>query len=50
LTIVECKLWKNPQARREVVAQTLHYISALAAGRTPTCSGKSPLPYAIEIT
>src|SRR5690242_14854047 len=23
LTIVECKLWKNPQARREVVAQTL---------------------------
>jgi hypothetical protein len=30
LTIVECKLWKNPQARREVVAQTLHYVSALA--------------------
>lgn len=29
LTIVECKLWKNPQARREVVAQTLHYVSAL---------------------
>jgi hypothetical protein len=28
LTIVECKLWKNPQARREVVAQTLHYVSA----------------------
>jgi hypothetical protein len=31
LTIVECKLWKNPQARREVVAQTLHYISALSS-------------------
>jgi hypothetical protein len=30
LTILECKLWKNPQARREVVAQTLHYVSALA--------------------
>jgi hypothetical protein len=30
LTIVECKLWKNPQARREVVAQTLHYVSALS--------------------
>jgi hypothetical protein len=30
LTIVECKLWKNPEARREVVAQTLHYVSALA--------------------
>ena len=29
LTIVECKLWKSPQARREVVAQTLHYVSAL---------------------
>jgi hypothetical protein len=31
LTIVECKLWKNPQARREVVAQTLDYVSALSA-------------------
>jgi hypothetical protein len=30
LTIVECKLWKNPQARREVVAQTLHYVSAIS--------------------
>jgi hypothetical protein len=30
LTIVECKLWKNPQARREVVAQTLDYVSALS--------------------
>ena len=31
LTIVECKLWKNPQARREVVAQTLHYVSAISS-------------------
>jgi hypothetical protein len=31
LTIVECKLWKNPQARREVVAQTLDYVSAIAS-------------------
>jgi hypothetical protein len=30
LTIVEFKLWSNPQARREVVAQTLDYVSALA--------------------
>ena len=30
LTIVECKLWKNPQARREVVAQILHYVSAIS--------------------
>jgi hypothetical protein len=30
LTLVECKLWKNPQARREVVAQTLDYVSALS--------------------
>jgi hypothetical protein len=29
LTILECKLWRNPQARREVVAQTLDYVSAL---------------------
>jgi len=29
LTIVECKLWRNPQARREVVAQTLDYARAL---------------------
>jgi hypothetical protein len=29
LTFVECKLWNNPQARREVVAQTLDYVSAL---------------------
>ena len=31
MTIVECKLWKNPQARREVVAQTLDYVSAIAS-------------------
>ena len=30
LTIVECKLWKNPEARREVVAQTLDYVGALS--------------------
>lgn len=29
LTIVECKLWRNPQARREVVAQMLDYARAL---------------------
>jgi hypothetical protein len=31
LTIVECKLWKNPQARREVVTQTLDYVSVLVS-------------------
>lgn len=25
LVLIECKLWKNPQARREVLAQTLEY-------------------------
>jgi hypothetical protein len=30
LTIVECKLWKNPEARQQVVAQTLDYVSALS--------------------
>lgn len=29
LTLVECKLWRNPQARREVVAQVLHYAQAV---------------------
>jgi hypothetical protein len=28
-TIIECKLWKNPQSRREVIAQTLDYVSAM---------------------
>lgn len=27
--LVECKLWRNPQARREVVGQVLDYISDL---------------------
>lgn len=30
MTIVECKLWQNPEARRRVVAQALDYGSALA--------------------
>src|SRR5262249_6275527 len=35
LTIVEFKLWKNPQARREVVAQTLDYVSAMGGWSYP---------------
>src|SRR5690606_39199296 len=27
--LVECKLWRNPQARREVVAQLLEYAALL---------------------
>lgn len=30
LVIVECKLWRNPQARREVVGQILDYARVLA--------------------
>lgn len=30
LTILECKLWRNPEARREVVGQVLDYARALA--------------------
>ncbi|WP_159351046.1 hypothetical protein [Roseomonas harenae] len=30
LTVVECKLWRNPQARREVVGQILDYAKELA--------------------
>jgi RecB family endonuclease NucS len=29
LVIVECKLWRNPQARREVVAQIVEYAALL---------------------
>jgi hypothetical protein len=28
--LVECKLWRNPQARREVVGQVLDYAKELA--------------------
>jgi hypothetical protein len=31
LIIVECKLWRNPQARREVVGQILDYAKEMAA-------------------
>lgn len=30
-TIVECKLWRNPEARRKVVAQVLDYAKELTA-------------------
>jgi len=30
LVIAECKLWKNPQARREVVAQIIDYAHSIA--------------------
>lgn len=29
LAVIECKLWRNPQARREVVAQILEYAALL---------------------
>jgi len=29
IVLIECKLWKNPQARREVLAQTLEYASLM---------------------
>ncbi|MFM2125286.1 MAG: hypothetical protein RL328_1737 [Acidobacteriota bacterium] len=31
LALVECKLWRNPEARREVVAQILGYAKDIAA-------------------
>ena len=30
LTLVECKLWRNPEARRKVVAQVLDYARAIS--------------------
>ena len=42
--LIECKLWKNPQARREVVGQILEYG---ASSRSKLCgcgcSGKSDI-------
>ena len=52
LTVVECKLWRNPEARREVVGQTLDYAKELsrwsyedmqAAIQKRTGSSKNPL-------
>ncbi|MGQ0588121.1 MAG: hypothetical protein ACT4N8_01140 [Sphingosinicella sp.] len=31
IILVEAKLWRNPQARREVIAQALDYVAALMA-------------------
>jgi hypothetical protein len=31
LTVVECKLWRNPEARRKVVGQIIDYAKELAA-------------------
>ena len=31
LVLIECKLWRNPQARREVVAQALEYAALIRA-------------------
>jgi len=33
LTLIECKLWRNPQARREVVGQILDYAKELGRWR-----------------
>lgn len=30
ITLIECKLWRNPQARREVIGQILDYAKELA--------------------
>lgn len=30
LVLIECKLWRNPQARREVIAQTLEYAALIS--------------------
>ena len=52
IILVEVKLWRNGEARREVVAQTLDYASCLfemdysaletAVGRSETWKGKTP--------
>ena len=37
---VECKLWRNPEARREVVSQILTTPKSSAAGLRPICSAR----------
>jgi len=43
LVIVECKLWRNPQARREVVGQITHRTVLLRAVQAVVC-GVRPRP------
>jgi len=57
LTLVECKLWKNPQARREVVGQILDYATEMsrwsyeqleqAIGRSPVKTDSSLVKIAV---
>ena len=57
LTLVECKLWKNPQARREVVGQILDYATEMsrwsyeqleqAVGRSPIKTDSSLVKIAV---
>ncbi len=53
LTLVECKLWRNPEARRKVVAQALDYARAISCWSyadlqrqvSATTGRKGNLPY-----
>ena len=40
LILAEFKLWRNPQARREVIGQILDYAKELASGTTKIFSAK----------
>ena len=37
LALVECKLWRNPEARRQVVAQIIDYAKEMSTGPTTRC-------------
>ena len=39
--LAECKLWRNPQGRREVVGQILDYAKELSRWSLSDFSGKS---------
>ena len=41
LTLVECKLWRNPESRRTVVAQIRDYAKELGASPLRICSARS---------
>lgn len=44
LVLIECKLWRNPEARREVMGQIIHYASEMSSWNYQT------LQKAIDVT
>jgi hypothetical protein len=41
LALIECKLWRNPEARRKVLAQIIDYAKIFQPGPTNNCRRRS---------